>query len=152
MEANEEQTMQPVVMKAGTYYIGDLCYVLHSSWDEVCRLVIQGDRVLEGHFRLADGREFVMFNTAYGDGTYTDNLGGEYPVDAGNIGCILLESVDRSDRDDVTLGVTHVFDADFECDTDGRTLWFGSIRIATGDDEDDWEEEDYWEAELFDEP
>jgi hypothetical protein len=22
-------------MKAGTYYIGDLCYVMHKEWDEV---------------------------------------------------------------------------------------------------------------------
>lgn len=147
--------MRPVIMKAGTYYIGDLCYVLHDSWDEVCSLIIQGQAVLEGHFTLKDGREFVMFNTAYGDGTYTDNLGGRYPVDAGNIGCILLESVDRSDQDDVTLGVTHTFDADFVCDTDGRTIEFGSIRIPTADDEDDWEDDDLyddWEEDLFDEP
>jgi hypothetical protein len=145
--------MRPVTMTAGTYYVGDLCYVLHDSWDEVCSLTIQGQAVLEGRFQLADGRVFAMFNTAYGDGEYTDNLGGRYPVDAGNIGCILLEAVDRSTEDDVTLGVTHTFDQDFECDTDGRTIEFGSIRIPTADDEDEWDEdEDYWNEELFDEP
>ena len=25
-----------MTMKAGTYYIGDLCYVMHKEWDEVC--------------------------------------------------------------------------------------------------------------------
>ena len=147
--------MTTINMRAGTYYIGDLCYVLHASWDEVCRLVIQGQSCLEGRFQLADGREFVMFNTAYGDGEYTDNLGGRYGVDAGCIGCILLESVDRTDRDDVTLGVSHTFDQDFECSTDGRTLMFGNISIQTADDEDDWEDDcvyDDWEEEVFDEP
>lgn len=146
--------MRPVTMTAGTYYVGDLCYVLHDSWDEVCSLVIQDQAVLEGRFQLADGRVFAMFNTAYGDGEYTDNMGGRYPVDSGNIGCILLESVDRTDEDDVTLGVVHAFDADFECDTDGQTLEFGPIRIQTGDDEDDWagDEEEEYEDLLFDEP
>ena len=28
-----------MTMKAGNYYIGDLCYVLHDEWNEVCELI-----------------------------------------------------------------------------------------------------------------
>lgn len=34
------------MMKAGTYYVGDLCYVLHEDWDEVCSLIIDNEIVV----------------------------------------------------------------------------------------------------------
>ena len=27
---------------AGKYYVGDLCYVMHDEWDEVCGLFFKG--------------------------------------------------------------------------------------------------------------
>ena len=60
------------MMKAGTYYIGDLCYVLDDCWDEFCSLTIVGDKVLDGEFNFADGTRFATFTTRWGDGTYRD--------------------------------------------------------------------------------
>ena len=81
------------MMRPGTYYVGDLCYVMHPQWREVCDLMFACDdnRVLHGEFNLANGVRFAVQSTAYGDGTYYD--GREYPVDAGLIGCIRVEDV-----------------------------------------------------------
>jgi hypothetical protein len=49
--------------------------------------------VLDGEFNLANGVRFAVQSTAYGDGTYQDDNGRNYPVDAGLIGCIRVEDV-----------------------------------------------------------
>ena len=81
------------MMQPGKYYIGDLCYVMHSEWDEFCKLTISGDKVLDGEFNLADGRRFATFTTKWGDGNYFDQNGKSYDVDAVLIGCIDLEDI-----------------------------------------------------------
>jgi hypothetical protein len=83
------------MMRPGTYYVGDLCYVMHPQWKEVCALMFatDGNGVLDGEFNLANGVRFALHSTAYGDGTYQDIEGREYPVDAGLIGCIRVEDV-----------------------------------------------------------
>ena len=83
------------MMRQGMYYVGDLCYVMHPQWKEVCNLMFatDGNSVLDGEFNLANGVRFAVQSTAYGDGTYYDGEGREYPVDAGLIGCIRVEDV-----------------------------------------------------------
>ena len=83
------------MMRPGTYYVGDLCYVMHPQWKEVCNLMFacDGNYVLDGEFNLANGVRFALHSTAYGDGTYQDQEGRDYPVDAGLIGCIRVEDV-----------------------------------------------------------
>ena len=82
-------------MRPGTYYVGDLCYVMHPQWREVCNLMFatDGQGVLDGEFNLANGVRFAVQSTAYGDGTYYDKQNRQYPVDAGLIGCIRVEDV-----------------------------------------------------------
>ena len=46
-----------------------------------------------GEFNLANGVRIALHSTAYGDGTYQDQQGRDYPVDAGLIGCIRVEDV-----------------------------------------------------------
>ena len=84
------------MMRPGTYYVGDLCYVMHPQWDEVCKLMFatEGNNVLDGEFNLANGVRFSLHSTAYGDGTYLDKQRRQYPVDAGLIGCVRVEDVD----------------------------------------------------------
>lgn len=83
------------MMRPGIYYVGDLCYVMHPQWKEVCNLMFStdGNYVLDGEFNLANGVRFALHSTAHGDGTYQDQEGRDYPVDAGLIGCIRLEDV-----------------------------------------------------------
>ena len=134
--------MEVIKMPAGTYYIGDLCYVMHKEWDEVCELFFYGRTdhgCNEGSFKLADGREFVNFNTKYGDGTYYDGL-HSYGVDSGSIGCIKVEDI----KEDLPWDAVVVpFDRDFECYRDDGILVFGHVGIDT----DPSEEEEYEEEE-----
>jgi len=118
-----------MILQKGTYYIGDLCYVMHPEWDEVCQL-LEGDKYPnEGQFRLSDGRQFAMFNTAFGDGEYYDAKGRAYCVDSGSLGCIKVENL--TEEVDESLGNVVEMPNDFYCYSDGKTLHFGHISIET---------------------
>ena len=129
-------------MKAGTYYVGDLCYVLHDEWDEVCELIIKDNICLDGEFTLKDGRRFAIYSTAYGDGTYLDQSGNEYGVDAGSIGCILLSDINlESEGNFLTGGNIVPFENDFHTDEEDGRIMFGSLIIDTDPvyDEEEYE-------------
>jgi|GEM_PF-1162150 len=137
-------------LPAGEYWIGDLCYVMHTEWDEVCELLFEGrddHGCNQGVFTLKDGRTFAMYNTQYGDGSYYDALGNLYGVDSGSIGCILVDNILPDPDNSVQSGYKHVFTEPFDT---GRSasgdIWFGiiyneTINIQTGDDS--YEEDDY---------
>lgn len=133
---------ETVMMKAGLYYIGDLCYVMHPEWNEFCNITISGQRCLQGKFTLADGREFVTFNTEMGDGVYPTSQGNSLGVDAGLIGCIRVcdiadPSVMRAGTSELNkAGMVIEFKEDFPCYSDGKTLVFGHIQVYTGALED----------------
>jgi hypothetical protein len=83
------------MMPAGLYYVGDLCYVMHEVWDEVCGIMFnQSATGNDGEFTLKDGRRFAVYGTRWGDGSYKDQFGHSYSVDAGIIGCILDSDID----------------------------------------------------------
>jgi hypothetical protein len=122
------------MMPAGKYYIGDLCYVMHGEWDEFCALTIQGNSLLNGEFSLKDGRRFASFTTKYGDGSYFDEEGRSYSVDAGLIGCILVEDIDLSDKSNFLNGGQVVnFDRDFTTFSSGGVIRIGNVVIDTED-------------------
>jgi hypothetical protein len=126
------------MMPAGKYFIGDLCYVMHDVWDEVCGFDF------EGEFTLKDGRKAASFFTLHGDGSYSSNIGTTHCVDSGSIGCILVNDIRDDSYDDIEkLGAIVEFKNDFTVDADGGKLFFGHIVINTDfyDDNDD----DYFE-------
>lgn len=134
-------------MPAGDYYVGDLCYVLHDEWDEVCSITIKDNQCLDGEFTLKDGRRFAMYHTAWGDGEYYDQLGRSYGVDAGLIGCILIDDVDLlNDMNHIKGGQVVNFPHDFHTSGKGdNPEWDGAIRfgklvIETNPDEVEEEE------------
>jgi hypothetical protein len=133
--------MEKIQMPAGRYYVGDLCYLLGDEWDVVCDLVIQDQRCLEGKFTLPDGRDFVMFGTMYGDGSYDDNEARVYLVDSGSIGCMLVPE----DAPEIRGGNCITFQHPFEAYAKDGALVFGSVRIETGDQ--DWNDRDEDEDE-----
>lgn len=118
-----------VYMEPGTYYVGDLCYVLGNSWEEFCELTIGDRQVNDGGFRFKDGREFVSFTTLYGDGTYYDKEKRAYSVDAGLIGCIKHEDIDEGAALDILGGQVIKFDSPFICERVGGKLYFGKVVI-----------------------
>lgn len=122
---------------AGKYYVGDLCYVMHDEWDEVCGLFFKGrddHGCNEGVFNLKDGRRFASFNTKYGDGSYFDQFGNEYGVDAGLIGCIALNDIDlKADGNFTSGGQIIEFKHDFVVSGNqglSRRDWDGVINIG----------------------
>jgi len=128
--------MKTDLMPAGKYWVGDLCYVMHEEWDEVCGLFFKGrddHGANEGLFELKDGRKFVSFNTKYGDGGYYDEAENEYGVDAGLIGCILVSDIKSSDQNTLVGGHVHEFESPFVC-SGGRSEqghdWDGIIQIG----------------------
>lgn len=135
-----------MTMPAGKYYIGDLCYVMHDEWDEVCDLFFPpGDNIgrgREGEFALKDGRRFASFGTAYGDGMYRSNVGTEHCVDSGSIGCIRVDDIrDTTYNEDriEQLGAIVEFDRPFEVSADQGLLIFGHVQIETAGDEEDFD-------------
>ena len=134
-------------MKAGKYYVGDLCYVLGDRWDEVCDLTIVDHKCLEGEFELKDGTKFAIYGTAWGDGVYSDQFGNAYPVDSGSIGCVLVSSITPGELDKMGGNLLD-FDHDFETSSADGVIIIGEIEIDTqGYDEDD---EDYCEDDEED--
>lgn len=138
-----------MTMKAGKYYVGDLCYVMNDAWDEVGGLIFEGRTdhgCNEGEFTLKDGRRFAMYSTAYGDGTYPSNIDTTHCVDSGTIGCILVTDIkDNTDSQErmKELAAIVEFNNDFETSTDGRVIMFDNMEIDTDPmmDEDtiDWD-------------
>ena len=121
-----------------TYYIGDLCYVMQDVWDEVCELTFPQDgngnrNSKQGQFQLADGRQFFLFDSLYGDGEYYDNRGNSYLVDSGTIGAILLADI-RADRFHLESGEIHVMDRPLtasNCREAKGEIYFGNVVIMT---------------------
>lgn len=129
------------MMKAGKYYVGDLCYVLHDRWDEFCALTINGHRVLDGEFNLADGTRFATYTTRWGDGNYFDEEGKSYDVDAGLIGCVALEDINFDDPSNSVAGGRVVeFANDFTTFSSGGVISFGGVSIDTDPESADLEE------------
>ena len=138
-----------MMMPAGTYYVGDLCYVMRNEWNEVCDLCFpdESNNSVEGILQLEDGRKFAIFNTEYGDGTYASNDYKSFSVDAGSIGCILRSDITDPDNLNIEgLGHYITYDEDFEVYNNNGTITFGKLEIYTADfdeDEDEDEDEEY---------
>ena len=128
-----------ITMPAGKYYVGDLCYVMVDAWDEVCELLFETHEY--GKFVLKDGREFAIFPTKFGDGSYNG-----ISVDSGTIGCIKYDSIFPEMREYDSrrfISKTIEFDSDFEVFEDNGYINIGHLEIDTNDDyEDDYYSDD----------
>ena len=141
------------MMPAGVYYVGDLCYVMtDTEWNEFCNITIKGNKCLEGEFEFADGRKFATYGTAWGDGVYKDQYGNEYSVDAGLIGCFLLDDIVAEKYDIATikdLGTVVEFTEDFSTSAGrGTEGWDGVIRIGPvriETDPNEFDEDEYYD-------
>lgn len=143
-----------MTMPAGKYYVGDLCYVLHDSWDHVCDLIISDHHRGDGEFEMKDGRRFASYGTKWGDGGYFDQYGRDYSVDAGIIGCIRVEDIDDGQQalaEEVGPrfgGQIVEFDKPFETWEENGMIRIGDISIDTDPSFEDLEE-DYAEGDDY---
>lgn len=76
---------------AGTYYVGDLCYALHS---DIYDNVFGGEAYERGLYSKGNSF-FLVDGTSCGDGEYEDDHGRKYLVDAGIIGICSQDLIDR---------------------------------------------------------
>ena len=137
------------MMESGTYYIGDLCYVFgDDDWPEICEAIEESE---DGYI---EHKGFTMFfaNTKYGDGTYTDQYGYDYSVDAGLIGAVAIKHLSEEFVRVINnnkLGQIHEFERSFTCSKDDGIIMIGKYIINTGDTEeyedDDWNDD--WDDE-----
>ena len=124
------------MMPAGEYYIGDLCYVMHKEWDEVCSLFFKGNTngsCNQGEFVLKDGRRFAGYNTKWGDGEYRDQFNNRYLVDSGCIGCILVSDIVEMDTRNIDLGNVIKMTKEFDTSNIDGLISFNNITIETND-------------------
>jgi hypothetical protein len=132
------------------YYVGDLCYVLSDVWDEVC--FTSWDEDFDGEGELEDGRMFILFPTAYGDGQYNDLDGNPYSVDSGTLGAIRVADIVDVEGLERTVanghGHIHEFPAEidgFDCYEENGRLHFYTVCIDTAGA--DWDGEGEGEGE-----
>ena len=140
--------MEAVVKSGKGFYVGDVCYVLgdqiyHGEWG---RMHGYKDGVWEDP---KTGFSFAVAGTAYGDGSYFDGEGHEYGVDAGVIGVVPLELVEKdlSDCGRVFLGGG---EAEFEAEDGVFTVVLpdGKIVVIDTREEEEDEDEDWWDDEY----
>lgn len=140
-----------VTVPPGVYVVGDPCYAVPRDrwmeWLEASDYTVQSRE----HVLCADldGRTCVGVSTAFGDGEYPDNLGHSYGVDAGLIGLVPIELVDRStwSYGEHHMPVIMTFDKPVTCYYDDGTIHLGDVVIKTGDDARD--EECYLCGRMF---
>lgn len=111
----------------GTYWVGDLCYVLQADeWDE---LMIQTSLAEEA---VAEIRGFKVgyCGTAFGDGVYMDEERNLYPVDSGSIGIMPLEKIKVSNKI-MQLGRIIQMPESFSIENQNGRLRFGNVLIDT---------------------
>lgn len=144
-----------VTVPPGTYVVGDPCYAVpNDRWHEWLDASDMGPvNHSREHVLCADldGRTCVGVSTAFGDGSYPDNLGNGYGVDAGLIGLVPIELVDRETWSYAPGGwmepVIMTFDKPVTCYYDDGTIHLGDLVIKTGDDA--WDEECYRCGDTF---
>lgn len=110
-------------MKAGTYYVGDPCYVFSSDeWDKVWDCF--GDGLDE-----VNGKDVWSMHTMYGDGAYRGNDHKTYGVDSGCLGVVPVEVITQK-IDRRSMNVVE-FEQDFECSWENGFFQIGHIGIQT---------------------
>ncbi len=126
----------PTTIPAGTYWVGDPCY----ANDDDRRWMAYGDSSdwFQDTPIGTDGDAWcVGIGTAYGDGTYTDRQGREYPVDAGMIGVTPAYQWAKNEPPFGSHLVTFNHSVQCRYDVESQTIIIGDIEIPTGDEADD---------------
>ena len=128
--------MDKITFQPGRYYIGDPSYVINDEedWEEIsAQTGCFGNEPFSAYDEnlfLLKGKECWADTTLYGDGTYFDNEGSEYWVDAGILGIIPSDAIE--DSPDFRSGYGFVdFSEPFEVWNDDGVFHFGNMSIST---------------------
>lgn len=139
-----------ITLPAGTYYIGDLCYVItDDNWISLIKQlnVIKGDVTIPKP--VVDMYNIWLHNTLNGDGLFQDESNNQYPVDSGTIGIVSSINFSSSTIDrvlDLNLGTIHMFTKQVKCSyTNGVFMFTDDVKtviINTNIQVDEFETED----------
>lgn len=122
-------------LPAGSYFISDPCYIIRDEqYDRLLKetdyfgyqLPDRGNIFIDSVTKLP----FAVFSTAYGDGSYFDESGFEYGVDAGCISCVPVAMVDGHPDSYAYINLV-TFDSPFEVGYNNGVIKFGHIIIET---------------------
>jgi hypothetical protein len=126
-----------VTVPAGRYFLGDPCYAVPNEY--WMPLLDSCDFFDGSPVGQANGSQVLAFSTAWGDGTYNDQHGNSYPVDAGLIGLMPIALAQQ--RDDFeqleSLGRFVNFDSPTACIKAEGVLTFGKYAIDTDESDTD---------------
>ena len=151
-----------VILPAGTYFIGDPCYLFGhddegtKKWEDICNQIDEEPAYVGKLISQGDRLAFIG-GTANGDGTFYDHENHEYGVDAGLLGCSPIEWNSYKYEDLEKLGHVHTFDDQFQCTWIDGNFSFGSFIIHTDyigeerEEDDDDHYGDSWDEEEEDE-
>jgi hypothetical protein len=105
-------------LPAGSYYIGDICYVLD---DKIYHNIFGASGYSSGLYTSSLG-QFLVSNTYAGDGSYPGTDGFTYAVDAGIIGIVSKSLVTT----ETNLGKIYNFPTGVEVTMDDGVFTFES--------------------------
>lgn len=135
------------LLPAGSYYVGDPCYFVQddrwAEWLNSANYKKDPD-ILEGSL---DDFVIAAARTKYGDGSYPGSDGIRYAVDSGSVGAV-PEEIAREKRFTAVdqLGSLVNFKKPFTVSVDDEgTIQIGHIFIETGETEDNYDTEQYWD-------
>jgi hypothetical protein len=130
--------MKRFTLPAGTYFIGDPCYLIKKQWGEVCDKM---DNQRAALITINNQKLFIA-ETRFGDGEYIDDFGENYSVDSGTIAVTPLELNDKATLANLKIyGCVKEFPKEFECSWSEGIFEIDNIIINTTWDLE--EEEDF---------
>lgn len=150
-ELQQHRPTWTVTVEPGEYFLGDPCYVYsHSTetWMELLNSTVR-EGTPDGHSFFyatpvgkAKDTEVLAFDTHWGDGSYPDQFGTCYAVDAGMIGLTPVSLIEFDESKGQTLekkraeledlGKFVSFDHPTVCSVDEKgSMRFGHYRIHT---------------------
>ena len=134
------RTNDTLTIPKGEYFIGDPCYCFGDDWDTI---LDKTDFFKEEYYYR--NKLLAAFGTKYGDGTYLDQFGNEFPVDAGMIGivpvCMITKEGGKKNDWLKQAGLFIKFQGGEKMSEFDGTIIIGEHVIKTGDDSYDDEEE-----------
>ncbi len=126
-----------VTVPAGRYFLGDPCYAVPNEyWTPLLESCDFFDGSPVGQ---ANGAQVLAFGTAWGDGTYNDQHGNCYPVDAGLIGLTPIALAQQHPDFETLESLGHFvdFERSTTCTKKAGVLTFGNYAIDTDESDCD---------------
>lgn len=134
---------------AGDYWVGDPCYAFTFNNYETWLPLLESADFRNQHLldANANGYRFAASGTAWGDGSYPDQEGFYYPVDAGLIGCTPARKGEPVPSGMRLVTFPHPFTVSYE--KEGGVIKIGHLRITTDGHENGFEDDgECWQCGL----